>query len=332
MKAATGRGSRILGTGACVPERVVTNADLEAQVDTSDQWIRTRTGIRERRVAPPDVRTSEICEVAARRALDAAGVAPEELDLILVGTATPDMPFPATACFLQQRLGVRGQMAFDLTAACSGFLYGLAVADSMVRAGAVRRALVVGAELLSRIVDWEDRSTSVLFGDGAGAVVVGLSEQEGRGVLAARMGADGANWGILNMPGGGTVHPASPASLDQRLHFIKMQGNEVFKVAVRALQEMAEAVLAQAGLGGQDVDLFIPHQANRRIIDAVAKRLQVAEDKVFINVDRYGNTSAASIPIALDEAVRGGRVRDGDVVLLDAFGGGVTYGVVLLRW
>ncbi len=278
------------------------------------------------------VRTSELCETAARLALEAAGVEPGELDLIIIGTATPDMPFPSTACFLQERLGIRGQMAFDLTAACTGFLYGLSVAEQFVAGGASRRALVVGAELLSRIVDWSDRGTCVLFGDGVGAAVLGPSEEPGRGILAARMAADGSHWGILNMPGGGTAHPTTAETVAAGLHYVKMQGNEVFKVAVRALQEMAELVLGDAGVTGRELDLFIPHQANRRIIDAVAKRLQVPEEKVYINVDRYGNTSAASIPIALDEVVRSGRLQPGDLVLLDAFGGGVTYGAVLLRW
>jgi len=323
---------RILGTGHCVPDTVLTNAELEARVETTDQWIQERTGIRERRIAPAGVRTSELCEVAARRALEAAGVEPAELDLIIIGTATPDMPFPSTACFLQERLGIRGQMAFDLTAACTGFLYGLTVAEQFVASGTCQRALVVGAELLSRIVDWSDRGTCVLFGDGAGAAVIGPSEGPERGILAARMAADGSQWGILNMPGGGTINPTSAETVAAGLHHIKMQGNEVFKVAVRALQEMAEVVLREAGVTGQELDLFIPHQANRRIIDAVAKRLQVPEEKVYVNVDRFGNTSAASIPIALDEVARSGRLQPGDLVLLDAFGGGVTYGAVLLRW
>lgn len=323
---------RILGTGRSVPDNVVTNADLAARVDTSDEWIRERTGIRERRIALEGVCTSELCEQAARRALEAAGVEPRDLDLVIVATATPDMPFPSTACFLQERLGIRGQMAFDLTAACTGFLYGLTVAEQFVSSGSSRRALVVGAELLSRIVDWTDRGTCVLFGDGAGAAVLGPSEDPGRGILSARMAADGAYWRILNLPGGGTAHPTTAETVAAGLHKVKMQGNEVFKVAVRALQEMAELVLQEAGVEGGDLDLFIPHQANRRIIDAVAKRLHVPDEKVYVNLDRYGNTSAASIPIALDELVRAGRVKPGDLLLLDAFGGGVTYGAVLLRW
>lgn len=326
------RRTQILGTGRCVPENVVTNADLAARVDTSDQWIRERTGIRERRIALPGVRTSELCEAAARSALEAAGLEPSRLGLILVGTATPDMPFPSTACFLQERLGIRGQMALDVTAACTGFLYGLTIADRFVASGAVDHALVVGAELLSRIVDWDDRATSVLFGDGAGAAVLGPSEAPDRGILAAHMGADGSHWPILNLPGGGTANPTSAQSVAAGLHTVRMQGNEVFKIAVRALQEMAESVLRKAGFRGEDVDVFVPHQANRRIIDAVAKRLGVPDEKVYVNVDRYGNTSAASIPIALDELARSGRLQPGNLVLLDAFGGGVTYGAVLLRW
>lgn len=325
--------ARILGTGRCVPDLVVTNSDLEARgVETSDQWIRERTGIRERRIAPPGVKNSDLCEVAARQALETAGVEPAELDVVIVATATPDMMFPSTACVLQERLGIRGQMAFDLSAACTGFLYGLTVAEQFVCTGKARRVLVIGAELLSRIVDWEDRATCVLFGDGAGAVVVGPSEDPGRGILASRMAADGSHGAMLNMPGGGSAIPASAESVAARLHYIKMQGNEVFKVAVRALQEMAEAVLDEAGASGGDVDLFVPHQANLRIIDAVAKRLAVPREKVYVNVERYGNTSAASIPIALDELARADRLNPGDLLLLDAFGGGVTYGAVLLRW
>jgi len=324
--------ARILGTGSYVPENVVTNFDLAQRVDTSDEWIRERTGICERRIALPGVRTSELCEVAARRALEAAGVKPAELDLVIVATATPDMPFPSTACFLQERLGINGHMAFDLTAACTGFLYGLTIAEQFVRTGKARRALVIGAELLSRIIDWDDRGTCVLFGDGAGAVVLGPSETPDRGILASRMAADGAFWPILNLPAGGTAHPTTLATVEAGLHKVKMRGNEVFKVAVRTLQEMAVTVLADAGVEGRDLSLFIPHQANRCIIDAVAKRLGVPEEKVYVNVDRFGNTSSASIPLALDEVVRAGRLKPGDTILLDAFGGGVTYGAALLRW
>ncbi len=324
--------TRILGTGRCVPDRVLTNADLEARVDTSDEWIRTRTGIRERRIAPPGVDTCDLCEGAARQALDMAGIHPRELDLVIVATVTPALGFPATACLLQERLGVSGQMAFDLSAGCTGFLYALAVADQFIRTRAVRHALVIGAEILSRILDWEDRTTCVLFGDGAGAAVLGPTEDPDLGILAARMEADGAYWPLLHMPGGGSRHPASAESLRQRLHCVKMQGNEVFRVAVRTLHRIAEEVLEAAGCSGTDLDWFVPHQANRRIIDAVRLRLHVPEDKVYVNLDRYGNTSAASVPIALDEMVRSGLLKPNDLVLLDAFGAGFTYGAVLMRW
>ncbi|GAB6061315.1 beta-ketoacyl-ACP synthase III [Deferrisoma palaeochoriense] len=322
----------VLGTGRCLPDRVVTNHDLEARVDTSDEWIRTRTGIRERRIAPEGVDTCDLCEEAARQALDAAGLGPDDLDLILVATVTPALGFPATACLLQDRLGTRGQMAFDLSAGCTGFLYALAVADGFIRSGAARHVLAIGAETLSRIVDWDDRATCVLFGDGAGAVVLGPSPDPDRGVLATRMAADGSYWPLLHMPGGGSRHPPSPESLAQRLHYVKMQGNEVFKVAVRTLHQVAEEVLEEAGVHGDEVDWFVPHQANRRIIDAVRLRLKVPEDRVYVNVDRYGNTSAASVPIALDEMARSGKIRPGHLVLLDAFGAGFTYGAALIRW
>ncbi len=324
--------TRILGTGRCVPDRVLTNADLEARVDTSDEWIRTRTGIRERRIAPPGMDTCDLCEGAARRALEMAGLRPTDLDLVIVATVTPALGFPATACLLQDRLGISGQMAFDLSAGCTGFLYALTVADQFIRTGAARHALVIGAEILSRILDWEDRTTCVLFGDGAGAAVLGPAEEPGQGILAARMEADGSYWPLLHMPGGGSRHPASPESLRERLHCVKMQGNEVFRVAVRTLHRIAEEVLETAGCSGNDLDWFVPHQANRRIIDAVRLRLHVPEDKVYVNLDRYGNTSAASVPIALDEMVRSGLLKPNDLVLLDAFGAGFTYGAVLIRW
>jgi len=324
--------ARILGTGRCLPDTVVTNADLEARVDTSDEWIRTRTGIRERRIAPPSIDTCDLCEEAARQALEAADLRPDDLDLILVGTVTPALGFPATACLLQERLGTRGQMAFDLSAGCTGFLYALSVADSFIRSGSARYVLAVGAETLSRIVDWDDRSTCVLFGDGAGAVVFGPTHDPERGVLATRMAADGSYWPLLHMPGGGSRYPASAESLAQGLHYVKMQGNEVFKVAVRTLHQVAEEVLEAAEVTGDQVDWFVPHQANRRIIDAVRLRLKVPEERVYVNVHRYGNTSAASVPIALDEMVRGGKIRPGHRVLLDAFGAGFTFGAALIRW
>jgi len=324
--------SAILGVGSAVPDRVMTNADLEKIVDTTDKWIIERTGIKERRIAEPGLVTSALCEKAATRALDSAGIRPDEIELIIVGTATPDFIFPSTASVLQERLGVKGQMAFDVTAACSGFLYGLIIADQFIKSGHCRHALVVGCELLSKIVNWEDRSTCVLFGDGAGAAVIGPSPDPDRGIIACTANADGSYWPMLHMPAGGTRMPTSAQTVEKNLHTISMEGNEVFRVAVRSLLDAATKVLKKAGYKASDIDLFIPHQANERIIEAVGKRIGVPEERVFKNLERYGNTSAASIPIALDEANREGRIKKGDLLLLDAFGAGATTAAVLLRW
>lgn len=331
MSSSPGR-SAILGVGASVPERILTNAELEKMVATSHEWIVERTGIHERRIAAPSDLTSEYCEKAARIALERAGITADQLDLIIVGTATPDFPFPSTASVLQERLGIKGQMAFDITAACSGFLYGLIVADQFVKNGWARNALVIGAELLSRIVNWQDRGTCVLFGDGSGAVVLGPSPDGERGIISSAASADGSLWPILYLPAGGTRIPTSEETVKKNLHTIVMQGNEVFKVAVRSLLEAAQKALDLGGLTHEDVDLFVPHQANKRIIDAVGKRLGVPDEKIFKNLERYGNTSAASIPIALNEAWETGRMKEGDLLLLDAFGGGATTAAVLLRW
>ena len=323
--------ARIIGTGSYLPEKVLTNADLETFLDTSDEWIFTRTGIRERRVAAEGECTSDLATNAARQALAMAGVAPEELDLIIVGTITGDFPWPATACLVQHKLGVSGCGAFDVSAACSGFLYALANGVRQIESGAASKVLVIGAEVLTRAVDWEDRNTCVLFGDGAGAVV--LSAETGdRGVLSTHLHADGSFWELLYQPGFGSRHPASQEGLAARLPFLKMQGNEVFKIAVRMLHEVAEEALTANGMTAADVSLFIPHQANRRILDATAKRLGLHDKQVYINVERFGNTSGASIPIALDEANRAGRLHPGDIVLFDAFGGGLTWASALVRW
>ena len=323
--------ARIIGTGSCVPDKVLTNSDLEKFLDTTDEWIVSRTGIRERHIAGEGEYTSDLATRAAERALAMAGVRGEEIDLVVVGTITGDFPWPATACLVQKNLGATGAAAFDVSAACSGFVYALDAAVRRIETGVSKKALVIGAEVLSRAVDWEDRNTCILFGDGAGAVV--LEGQEGEhGVLSTHLHADGSYWELLYQPGFGSRFPASEAGIKERLPFLKMQGNEVFKVAVRSLSEVAQEALAANGMTTADIDLFIPHQANRRILEATARRLGLGDEQVYINVDRFGNTSGASIPLALDEANRAGRVKDGDIVLLDAFGGGFTWASALLRW
>lgn len=318
------RSTVILGTGSFAPERVVTNDDLALQVETSDEWIRTRTGIRERRLAGPTTETSDLAVAAALPALAQAGLTPADIDLLIVATITPDTPVPACACHVQRKLGVPTHAAcFDLNAACSGFLYALDTAAALLSSGRYRRALVIGAEKLSGIVDWQDRTTCVLFGDGAGAVVLGTSEEPGRGLLGTRLGGDGGNADLLCVP------PAVPG---ERGPFLQMRGKEIFKLAVRAMDDAAREILEQQGLRADQVALVIPHQANQRIIDAIAEYLELPPDRFFVNLDRYGNTSAASIPLALDEAHRAGRIRRGDLVLLVAFGAGLTYGSALLRW
>ncbi len=326
------RRARIAGTGMAVPSRVLTNADLERMVDTTDEWITTRTGIKERRIAAPDEKLSDFALPACRRALEMAGIPGSEVDLVLCATVTPDQPFPATACLIQNAIGAPKAPAFDLSAACTGFVYGLGIASQFIESGSARTALVVGGEILSKIVDWKDRATCVLFGDGAGAVVLRADEQEDRGVLAVAMHADGSLGDLIERPGGGSSNPPSQRNLDLGLDFIKMKGNETFKVAVRSLAQVSQQALGAAGLGPQDVDWFIPHQANRRIIDAIGERLAIRDGRTVVNIERYGNTSAASVPIALDELNRAGRIGDGDVVLMSAFGSGLTWGACVARW
>jgi 3-oxoacyl-[acyl-carrier-protein] synthase-3 len=323
--------ARITGTGSYTPEKVLTNVDLEEIVDTNDEWIRTRTGICERHIAAEGEYTSDLATRAAERALEMAGATAEEIDLIVVGTITGDYPWPATACIVQSNLGAVNAGAYDVSAACSGFLYALSNAVDRVETGRCKKALVIGAETLTRIVDWQDRNTCVLFGDAAGAVVVEACEDD-RGILSSHLCADGTQLELLYQPGFGTRLSPSEAALKDKSFYLKMQGNDVFKVAVRSMTEVAKTALAANGKTIEDVDLFIPHQANIRILDATAKRLGLREDQVFVNVDRYGNTSAATIPLALDEANRAGRLKEGDLVLLDAFGGGFTWASVLMRW
>ncbi len=323
--------ARIIGTGSCVPEKVMTNYDLEKILDTSHDWILTRTGINERRVAAADEQTSDLATRAAERALEMAGLTGADIEYIVVGTITGDYPWPATACIVQNNIGASNAAAYDVSAACSGFVYALDAAVKQIQAGAIKRALVIGAEVLTRAIDWQDRNTCVLFGDGAGAVV--LEAQDGEnGVLSTHLHSDGSYLKLLYQPGFGTKHPATEQGMANRIQFLHMQGNEVFKVAVRSLSEVALEALEANGMKPADIDLFIPHQANRRILEASAKRIGLKDEQVYINVDRYGNTSGASIPLALDEANRAGKLKEGDLVMFDAFGGGFTWGAVLLRW
>jgi 3-oxoacyl-[acyl-carrier-protein] synthase-3 len=321
----------ILGTGHAYPEGILTNAQLETMVDTSDDWITTRTGIKQRRKAAPGEYTSQFAVRASRQAIERAGLQPEDIDLILCATVTPDQILPSTGCIIQAELGSNKAAAMDLVAACSGFLYGLTMADTMVRTGQSKYALVIGAEILTQYVDYTDRQTCVLFGDGAGAAVLGAVDGE-RGILASRIRSDGRYLEQLYSPGGGTRRPASAATLAAGDHFFKMKGNELFKVAVRSMADISREVLEEAGLTAADVKLFIPHQANQRITDAVANKLNVESDRVYSNIAMHGNTSSASIPIGLDECVEAGRIETGDIVLLASFGGGVTWGGVLMRW
>jgi 3-oxoacyl-[acyl-carrier-protein] synthase-3 len=324
--------SRIIGIGSAVPKKLLTNADLEKLVETSDEWITTRTGIKERHVVVDGEKFSDLCTKAADLALKRAHVKPEELDVIIVGTISGDMVFPATACLVQKNLGATRAAAFDLQAACVGFLYGLHVADGLIQSAKAQTILVIGGEILTRYVDWTDRSTCVLFGDGAGAAVVQATKGD-HGILGSIMKSNGEYQDFICMPGGGSNHPANdPKSLEQRLPFIKMKGNETFKVAVKAMADVSTALLAEQGFTKDQIHLFIPHQANARIIDAVGERMKFPAERVYKNVDRFGNTSAASIPIALDECLRDGRIKVGDKVLLTAFGAGLVWGSVLVRW
>ena len=323
--------AHIVGWGRYVPERVLTNEDLSRMVDTSDEWIRTRTGIRERRLADEGETTASMAIRAARRALEVAGLGPAQVELIVVATVTPDHLFPATACLVQDALGARRAVAFDLSAGCSGFVYGLSVAAHLLEAGAYRTALVIGAETLSRITDWSDRATCVLFGDGAGAVVLQAGEEEG-GVLASVLGADGSGGDLLRLPAGGSRMPASHRTVSEGLHFLEMKGREVFRFAVKTLPAITREVLERAGQTLEEVSLLIPHQANQRIIEAAGRALGIAPERVYTNLEWYGNTSAASIPIALSEAAEQGRIQPGDLVVLAGFGAGLTWGAIALRW
>lgn len=321
----------IAGIGTYVPEQVLTNADLEKMVDTSDEWIRTRSGIRERRITAPEEATSDMSVIAAERALLDAGVSPEEVDLIIVATNTPDMLFPATACLVQDRLKAKHAAAFDLAAGCTGTIYAMVAGSQFINIGAYKTVLVIGAETLSKVLNWEDRNTCVLFGDAAGALVL-RPARKGYGLLSFKLGSDGGGGPLLTLPAGGSRMPASLETVEKKLHTVHMNGREVFKFAVRVMGEAAEEVLSAAGLTKDDLNFFIPHQANIRIIEAAAKRLGLSMDKVMVNVDRYGNTSTASIPLALDEALREGKIKNDDNIVMVGFGAGLTWGAVALRW
>ena len=322
----------IIGVGAYAPETVMTNSDLEKMVDTSDQWITERTGIRERRISPADVPTSELAALAAEKALADAGLTIDDMDAIIIGTSSPDMFYPSVGCLVQTRLKANRKIpAFDLQAGCSGYSYAMVVATQFIRTGMFKKVLVIGADEISKMINWQDRNTCILFGDGAGAVVLGEVDAP-YGILGAVMGADGIGGELLKFPAGGTRMPATEETVRQKLHSVHMEGNEVFKFAVRVMGEAAGKALEDAGLVESDIDWLIPHQANMRIIQSAAKRLKMPMEKVIINLDRYGNTSSASIPLALEEAVRDGRIQPGNIVMMVGFGAGLTWASLVLRW
>ena len=322
----------IAGTGSYLPEKVLTNFDLEKMVDTSADWIISRTGIRERHLAAPEEATSDLATKAGRAALEMAGVDPADLDLIIVATLTPDHYFPSTAGFVQRNLGAHKAAAFDLEAACTGFIYALTVGDLFIKTGTYQKVLVIGAEVLSKFLDWGDRDTCILFGDGAGAAVLVPGEDSERGIISTHLHSDGSMSELLYVPAGVSRMPISKEAIDQKLNTLKMRGHEVFKVAVTRLSEVVDEVMEANGLGEEDIDFLVPHQANLRIIQATARKLKLPMEKVIVTVDIHGNTSAASVPLALDAAVRSKRINKGDMVLLEAFGGGLTWGAALVRW
>jgi len=324
-------GVQIIGTGSYVPDKLLTNEDLERMLETSDEWIYQRTGIRERRISGEGTGTVDMAVLASKNAIHSAGIKENDIQLIIIGTVSSDYPMPSGACVLQGRLKAKNAVAFDVSAACSGFIYGLAIADGLIASGHFNNALVVGADSLTKFTDYQDRSSCILFGDGAGAVVV-KKGTDGTGILGWKLYSDGAHWDKLYIPGGGSANPASLNTVRKRMHYIRMEGRDIFKLSVTAIESAVKEVIEFAKLKVNDVDLFIPHQANRRIIETVSQRIGIPDKKVFINIERYGNTSAASIPLALDEAVRDGRIKKGDNVLFASFGAGLTWGAMLLRW
>jgi 3-oxoacyl-[acyl-carrier-protein] synthase III len=321
----------IIATGSYVPDKILDNAYFERTVDTNNEWIISRTGIEERRVADENTATSDLATKAALKAMEKSGTKPEEIDLIIVATVTPDFSFPSTACIVQKNLGAVNAAAFDLEAACSGFMYGMTIADSFVRSGVYKKILVIGAETLSKIVDYTDRNTCLLFGDGAGAVIIAEVE-EGYGILGSHLGANGSAGHLLTLPAGGSRMPTTEQTIKDRMHYVQMDGSEVFKFAIKIMGEAAEKALENCGLKKEDIDFLIPHQANTRIIESAVRRLKISPEKVFVNVNKYGNMSAASIAVALDEANEQNCLKDGDIVVLVGFGGGLTWGASVLRW
>lgn len=323
-------GIEIIGIGSYLPEKVLTNKDLEKMVETSDEWITTRTGIKERRIAADNEATSDLAIHAAKRALKKANITTDVIDVIIVATITPDMFFPSTACFVQKGLGAKNAAAFDISAACSGFIYGLSIARDFIRTGTFQTILVIGAETMSKITDWQDRNTCVLLGDGAGAIVL-KNTDSASDILSTYLGSDGNLGDLLCMPAGGSRNPATHKTIDERLHFMKMEGNKLFKIAVKTMADAAKKAIELAKISCDDVKLIIPHQANVRIVEAVAKQLNVPMDKVFLNIQKYGNTSSATTPIALEEAIYEGKIKKGDIVVLVAFGAGLTWGATVIR-
>jgi 3-oxoacyl-[acyl-carrier-protein] synthase III len=323
--------SRIIAVGSYVPPKTLTNFDLEKMVDTSDQWIVSRSGIRERRIVEGNVSTSDLATKAALRALEKACLLPKDLDFIITGTNSPDMFFPCTSCFIQSKIGAKKAAGFDVSAGCTSFIHALSLGDKFVREDPQRKIMVLGAEIMSKVTDWSDRSTCVLFGDGAGAVIL-TGEEGDRGVLSTHLHSDGSLWELLYMPGGGSANPSTHETVDKKLHYIKMAGNPLFKVAVRALADVSQEALRINGLKSKDIDIMIPHQANTRIIEAAAKLINFPMEKVFLNIEKFGNTSSATIPIAMEEAERLGKLKPGDLLLLCSFGTGVTWGGAVIRW
>lgn len=321
---------RIISTGTSIPKKIISNSDLAKIVDTNDEWITARTGIKERRVADENHASSDLGVEASLKAIERASLDPKDIDVIIVGTITPDYIFPSTACLIQERIGASNAYAFDISAGCSGYLYAMQVAKSLIDGGSAKTILVIGTETMTRVLDYQDRGTCILFGDGAGATILQKSDKQG--ILSICLGSDGGGWDLLYQPGGGSRMPPTEQSIKNRMHYLKMNGKEVFKIAVKSMGNASVEAIEKAGIKAEDIDIFIAHQANYRIMDAVRKRINLPTEKVFMNISKYGNTSSASVPIALDEALEEGRIKEGDLVLFSAFGAGFTWGASVIQW